>query len=375
MIPRDTYERSRAARRSTRCPSTAGSELGADGRAGRQRRRRREGRHVQVSVRLISVAAARRRWRANTAARQANPRFYAHTIADEIHQQRALTRRRAHQARLLLRSRRRAVRSAIEKRDRRTGLHGRLRRREPARVTVTKSLEHLAGLVARRRSIAYTSSWRGLPGHLRVATSTGGTLAEPDQGHASKQNYLPAWSPDGTQLAFTSNRDGNPEIYVMNRDGSGLRRLTNHPDIDVTPTWSPTGTQIAFTSDRTGTPQIYIVGADGTRAAPITRESLRPADLVAGAVQRDRLFARAAAATTSRSSTSPRARRGKSPTARAATRARLSRRTAGTSRSRRPAPARTRSSRSTATARACGRSRATATTAIRLVEVEDRERR
>ena len=40
-----------------------------------------------------------------------------------------------------------------------------------------------------------------------------------------------------------SNRDGNPEIYVMNRDGSGLRRLTNNPAIDSTPTWSPTGTR------------------------------------------------------------------------------------------------------------------------------------
>ena len=64
-------------------------------------------------------------------------------------------------------------------------------------------------------------------------------------------------------LAFTSTRDGNPEIYVVNRDGSNVRRLTNHPGIDTTPTWSPSGTQIAFTSDRTGTPQIYIVGADG----------------------------------------------------------------------------------------------------------------
>ena len=48
-----------------------------------------------------------------------------------------------------------------------------------------------------------------------------------------------------------SNRDGNSEIYVMNRDGSGVRRLTDNPAIDSTPTWSPTGTQVAFTSDRT----------------------------------------------------------------------------------------------------------------------------
>ena len=44
------------------------------------------------------------------------------------------------------------------------------------------------------------------------------------------QNWLPVFSPDGTRIAFMSNRDGNPEIYVMNRDGSDLRRLTNNPD-------------------------------------------------------------------------------------------------------------------------------------------------
>jgi TolB protein len=70
-----------------------------------------------------------------------------------------------------------------------------------------------------------------------------------------------------------SNRDGNSELYVMNRDGSGVRRLTDNPAIDSTPTWSPTGTQIAFTSDRTGTPQIYVVGADGTGLRRLTFES------------------------------------------------------------------------------------------------------
>ena len=64
-----------------------------------------------------------------------------------------------------------------------------------------------------------------------------------------------------------SSRDGNPEIYTMNVDGSNLRRLTTHAANDVTPTWSPTGTEIAFTSDRAGTPQIYIVNAEGTGGA------------------------------------------------------------------------------------------------------------
>ena len=59
----------------------------------------------------------------------------------------------------------------------------------------------------------------------------------------------------------------------MNRDGSNLRRLTNNPAIDTTPTWSPSGTQIAFTSDRSGSPQIYIIDADGLNLRKITSES------------------------------------------------------------------------------------------------------
>ena len=101
----------------------------------------------------------------------------------------------------------------------------------------------------------------------------GPPLQNPTRGTAEKQSYLPAWSPDGTKIAFTSSRDGNPEIYVMNREGSNVQRITNHPNIDATPTWSPTGTQIAFTSDRSGSPQIYVVNADGTGIVKITSES------------------------------------------------------------------------------------------------------
>ena len=54
---------------------------------------------------------------------------------------------------------------------------------------------------------------------------------------------MPVFSPDGSRIAFMSMRDGNSELYVMNRDGSGVRRLTNNPAIDITPTWSPTGTR------------------------------------------------------------------------------------------------------------------------------------
>jgi len=49
----------------------------------------------------------------------------------------------------------------------------------------------------------------------------------------------------------------------MDANGGNLRRITRHPNIDATPTWSPAGNQIAFTSDRSGSPQIYVVDADG----------------------------------------------------------------------------------------------------------------
>ena len=60
-------------------------------------------------------------------------------------------------------------------------------------------------------------------------------------------NYHPAWSPNGTKIAFGSSRDTNPEIYVMDPNGSNIVRLTNNPAEDAQPAWSPDGQRLAFT--------------------------------------------------------------------------------------------------------------------------------
>jgi len=72
------------------------------------------------------------------------------------------------------------------------------------------------------------------------------------------------------KIAFTSNRDGNDEIYVMNADGTGVTRLTDNPASDQQPAWSPDGSRIAFTSNRDGGFDIYVMNADGTGVTRLT---------------------------------------------------------------------------------------------------------
>ena len=85
-------------------------------------------------------------------------------------------------------------------------------------------------------------------------------------------NITPDWAPGGEELAFATTKDGNAEIYKVDKDGKRFERLTNHQAADLAPTWSPTGRELAFTSDRGGTPQIYVMGADGTNVRRLTFE-------------------------------------------------------------------------------------------------------
>lgn len=76
-------------------------------------------------------------------------------------------------------------------------------------------------------------------------------------------NGAPAWSPDGKRLALTLSKDGNPEIYIVDLATRKFTRLTRRSSIDTEPNWTPDGQSVIFTSNRGGKPQIYQVKLGG----------------------------------------------------------------------------------------------------------------
>ncbi len=270
MVPRDTYRAIRAPKALTDVPFDQWRELGVDGlivgtveRTG--------GTTFRVELRLFDVRSGRAAMAKEYSGSMNNPRLYAHTAADEIHQQQRALRGVA-----------RTKLSFVSDRDGERvagGIAGRGAKEiyvsdydgaNQRRVTVTRKLNLTPAWSPDGRTIAYTSYRRDFP-DIFLSNIFLGTLENPTGGKT--QNWQPVWSPDGTRICFVSNRDGNPDLYVMNRDGSDVRRITTSPANDVTPTWSPSGTQIAFTSNRSGSPQIYIIDADGLNLRKITSES------------------------------------------------------------------------------------------------------
>lgn len=114
--------------------------------------------------------------------------------------------------------------------------------------------------------IACTSYHAGWPELVSIEMGSGAL----SQLSSDRMPSAPAYSPDGKEIAFSTSRDGNAEIYIAAADGSRPRRLTVNQSIDTSPTWSPSGTRLAFTSDRTGQPQIFVVDRDGGNLEQLT---------------------------------------------------------------------------------------------------------
>jgi Tol biopolymer transport system component len=110
--------------------------------------------------------------------------------------------------------------------------------------------------------------------YIIAADGTGGYRVTTQPG----SDVDPAWSPDGSRIAFTSDRDADREIYVMNANGTNQVRLTNAYGPDYRPAWSPDGARIAFVSTRDGNAEIYLMNADGTSPVRLTNNTAYDAD-------------------------------------------------------------------------------------------------
>jgi len=124
-----------------------------------------------------------------------------------------------------------------------------------------------------QREILVVSTRRGnVPNLFVLDRSQPGRLV-PLTADSGASQTDPAWSPDGSRIAYVTDRDGNAELYVMNADGSGARRLTNTIATEASPAWTPDG-RIVFASNAsgtgTGTFHIWIMNADGSGARQLT---------------------------------------------------------------------------------------------------------
>ena len=271
MLPRDTYRTIPAAADIASPPFDRWRELGADGLV--MGAVSRSGDTVRVEMRLYHVLSRTQIYAREYTGSTANPRLYAHTIADEIHQSQRNLRGVARTKLTFVSDRdKQRVIGTVENREVKEVYIADYDGANQRRITIGRQLNVSPTWSPDARAIAYTS-WRTGFQDIFISRIYEGIMVNPAKGTASAQNSLPMFSPDGTRIAFTSNRDGNSEIYIMNVDGSGLRRITNHPMIDTTPTWSPSGTQLAFTSDRGGVQSIYIVGVDGLGLRRVTFEN------------------------------------------------------------------------------------------------------
>lgn len=138
-------------------------------------------------------------------------------------------------------------------------------------VSYREGINSGANFLTNNKELLITLSMGKTADIYRMAAD-GKSIKQLTAGPGTAMNVEPAISPDGTQIAFSSDRSGKPMIYVMNVDGSNPRRLTFAGHYNSTPTWSPDGKKIAFAGvdkDK-GAFDIFVINEDGTGLQRLT---------------------------------------------------------------------------------------------------------
>lgn len=107
--------------------------------------------------------------------------------------------------------------------------------------------------------------------HLWIASVDGSRVRRLNTNPYASVDEEPAWSPDGSTIAFSSTTGTSSDIWIVSPTGARLTQLTSNALNNHQPVWSPDGRKIAFVSDRGGTNDIWIMNADGTSQIRVTR--------------------------------------------------------------------------------------------------------
>lgn len=149
------------------------------------------------------------------------------------------------------------------------------------------------GLLSASCSAAPALKPSGLPERIAYASDSDGSVhiytikpdgtdIQPTSSDNRTNDGMPAWSPDGTKIAFISNQSDKYEVWTMNSDGSGRKRLTDLKLLSSLPRWSPDGSKIVFSGQVTGGGghrfvEIFVMNADGSGLQQLTQSGLREA--------------------------------------------------------------------------------------------------
>jgi WD40-like Beta Propeller Repeat len=144
--------------------------------------------------------------------------------------------------------------------------------RRLAVILIALALPSSAGAVATTSgTIAFTSN---RDGNEEIYSAAGDGSNQRDLTQNPAADHEPAWSPDGSRIAFVSDRDGRRDLYLMNADGSNQTRLTDgfYLSVDSAPSWSPDGTHIVFASTRPFNDawHLWVVDVDGSNLHQLT---------------------------------------------------------------------------------------------------------